>query len=198
MKTPVPSNLSTAELIHKMERTNRQFRIAQSVFMFLAGGMLCVMMIVLFQAQHEFQQQSADRGRAVLDLQKHSDEQNAKQTRYIQCIAQFFATTDRANRTLTDLDSCSIEQNGQPVPGVSITPTSMSVSDSGTSMSPTSSSAAALQPAANDEQGSQPSYAAPAANDPQPAGNPQNPEKPLILDIPLTPVCLPVVAICVR
>lgn len=68
--------------------------------------------------------QSQNRQKAIIALEKHNDQQLAQQTRYIQCLAQFFATKDRANRVLVDLDKCNYTQDGNVVNGINVTPTS--------------------------------------------------------------------------
>lgn len=180
-------DLSIQQLVEKMERNDRRFRIAQSLFMFLIGAAL----VMLFVLQLN---QNAQRAKLITDLERHNDSQLQLQTKYIQCIFKFFANQDRQNKTVADPNTCAIQDNGEPIPGVDITP---SKSPSSTFLSNPRSTGAN----ANEIQGSQPSFAQPPANETPPAATkPEQSDKPLLQAGPLTisgtPVCLPWAGIC--
>lgn len=119
------------DLLHRIEKNDRRFRMAQTIFMSLIGFILVGLIAAQFMVIRSFQDQSAERANGLKQLQqdnkqlaqdnKHLTEQT---NRYIQCIAQFFATTDRQDRILTDLDDCIYEDGGTTVPGVIVPPTS--------------------------------------------------------------------------
>jgi len=143
------------ELISSIETKDRRFRFALGIFMMLIALALLAVFMVQFNSAQASRDQGADRQREILKLQQHNDEEFAKQTRYIQCIAQFFATKDRASRVLTDLDNCSFLQDGQPVTGVVLPATNVLPGDSipGQSVTPTtipSSTGTTPQTANND------------------------------------------------
>ena len=113
------------DLLHKIERNDRRFRMAQSIFMTVIGLVLVGLIAAQFVVIRNFQDQSGERAKGIHTLQdsnrklleenKHLSEQT---NRYIQCIAQFFATTDRQDRVLADLDACTYMDGGEIVPGL--------------------------------------------------------------------------------
>jgi hypothetical protein len=118
------------DLLHRIEKNDRRFRLAQSVFMTIIGLILVGLVAAQFVVINNFQSQSSERAKSLKVLQESNQRLgeenkglNQQTNRYIQCIARFFATTDRQTRVLTDLDKCTYEQNGQAVPGVDIHPT---------------------------------------------------------------------------
>lgn len=114
---------TTQKLIADIEAKDRRFRTAQAIFMVLI--MLAISALLMFQyIQLSDANDTQDaQTKSVLAIEKHNDEQLQKQTRYIQCIAQFFARNDRATLVLKDLDQCNIQSDGITVPGVDLTPT---------------------------------------------------------------------------
>lgn len=101
-------NPSSDELIENIHRDNRRFKFAQTLFVVLVVIGMFIVVIVF--------------NRGFQAAQRHSDEQLAKQTAYIQCLAKFFATKDRANLTLDDLDKCNFNRDGEVINGVDLTP----------------------------------------------------------------------------
>lgn len=121
---------TSLELLQTIQHRDRRFRLAQTIFMSIVALVLCGVLIALYAQNQSLSAQANDRAKNVqklLDAQERTiaaqKEEIETTNRYIQCIAQFFATTDRANRFLTDLDACNIQQNGQRVGGVNLTPT---------------------------------------------------------------------------
>lgn len=121
---------TSLELLQTIQHRDRRFRLAQTVFMSIVALILCGVLIALYAQNQSLSNQANDRARNVQKLLDAQDKTIAAQkeeiettNRYIQCIAQFFATTDRTSRIITDLDSCNIQSNGQRVGGVNLTPT---------------------------------------------------------------------------
>jgi hypothetical protein len=124
----MPENMHA--LLRNIERKDRRFRFFQGLFLGAIGLGIVVLLLLQFNYNARFQAQSAERARGLKTLtadNKRLGEDNkrlSEQTnRYIQCVARFFATTDRANLVLTNLDKCNFTQNGKPVPGVDASPT---------------------------------------------------------------------------
>lgn len=177
-----------------MEHADRKFRMAQTVFMFAAGMVLCLLLMLQYQSQRNFQLESAARAKDILELQRHNDAQNdkqlAKQTRYIKCIAHFFASKDRANRQLTDLDSCTIEPTTAAAPTLDL-PAIGSLYPSSTDYAntlPTGDSGGSKTDEGGRLQG-------PAADSPSPPAPPQQSAPFEVFGIP---ACVPFTQICVR
>lgn len=173
------------DLLHKIERNDRHFRMAQSIFMTLIGLILVGLIAAQFVVINNFQSQSAERAKSLKALQqsnnelaesnKHLSEQS---NRYIQCIAQFFASEDRQNRVLEDLDSCIYTDSGETVPGVIIPQTSSNSADTG-----------AVQGDNSSDSGTNPSK-----NGNAQGGQEQRPPQHFV-GIPL---CVPFTDVCVR
>lgn len=169
------------DLLHRIEKNDRRFRMAQTIFMSLIGFILVGLIAAQFIVINNFQNQSAERAKSLKALQesnqalaqdnKHLTEQT---NRYIQCIAQFFATTDRQDRILTDLDQCVYEDGGTTVPGVIVPPTS---SDSTAQPEPTA------EPSGNSDNNSQ--------------GQQRAQERPPVRFLGV-PVCVPFTNVCAR
>lgn len=204
MKYHLPRPKQPQDLAAKIQHTDRLFRIAQTIFTLLVAVMIFVMILIQIRTQQQIATQSAERGRGILELQKHNDEELAKQSRYIECIAQFFARADRSTLVLEDLGECNILRNGQNVPGVDLTPTSTSAPKN--TMPITASNNRSTAQSDRQGQSLQPTSPPPAAeSEPAPAPAPQRPEpaaeqpaeqEPVkFLGIPL---CVILTTICIR
>lgn len=176
------------DLLHKIEKNDRRFRTAQTIFMSIIGMILVGLVAAQFLVISNFQAQSAERAKGLKQLQednktlseanKHLNEQT---NRYVQCIARFFATTDRQTRVLTDLDKCSYEQNGQSLPGLDITPSS------------------SLTPAPTTQEPTTPVTISPTTPGLTPVEpEPAEPAEPAPFKVLGIPVCVPFTNVCVR
>lgn len=174
------------DLLHRIEKNDRRFRFAQSIFMTIIGLVLVGLIAAQFLVIRSFQEQSAERASGIKALQednqsllkenKHLSEQT---NRYIQCIAQFFATTDRQTRVLSDLDKCTYEQNGRAIPGVVL---------------PQSSDETTNSPAPVDSQNT--GSGSSGAGEGSTSGNAEN--TPAARKVFGIPVCVPFTQFCVR
>lgn len=107
-KHPDGTPLTTDELLHLIETNDRRFRVAQAVFMFVISGILVTLLFSNYQTIVAFQKQSEERRNAIEKIQQATKDSVDETERYIYCIAQFFASKDRANLIITDLDNCKI------------------------------------------------------------------------------------------
>lgn len=77
----------------------------------------------ILYAQMEAQKRGADRTNQIIEeidaRTTRLEQQSSQQTQYIQCIADFFARSNRMALTLSDLDSCTIMPSAPPASTVS-------------------------------------------------------------------------------
>lgn len=97
---------------------DKRFRIFQALFMGIIGIALIVLVAAQFIVINQFQDQSAQRAAGLKQLAETAQNNTELSNQYLQCIARFFATTDRSGQVLTDLDQCAYERNGVPIPGL--------------------------------------------------------------------------------
>jgi len=170
---------SSAEIIRKIDSRDSKYRLAFVLLMFFVLAVLSGVAFLQFQALQEFKEQSTQRAEAIEQRQKDDLALAGRTNAYIQCIARFFAERDRTNLTLTDLDNCSYERSGNPVPGVDTTP--IIVEQEPTVINP---NAPGLQPVTPQEEEPEPEPEQPAVSPP--------------VEIIGIPVCVPFTDICIR
>ena len=171
---------ASAEIIRKIDRRDSKYRLAFVLLMFFVLAVLSAVAILQFQALQEFKQQSSERAAAIEKRQQEDLALAGRTNAYIQCIARFFAERNRTNLTLTDLDNCSYERSGTPVPGVDTNPVIIQQQEP-TMINP---NAPGLQPVTPREE-------EPETEPEQPAVSPPV----VIIGIP---VCIPFTDICIR
>ncbi len=98
-------------LLLDIERKDRRFRMAQSIFMALLTIALAGLVWVSAENVNKFNTQSEERRKATLELQQATLDASEEQRKYIRCIAEFFAREDRANLVISDLDDCEFTRN---------------------------------------------------------------------------------------
>ena len=169
------------DLINQVESKDKKFRLFQGVFM----GVVAIMLIALIGAQffviNQFQSQSAERAAGIKKIAETAQHNTELSNQYLQCIARFFATTDRQSRVLTDLDDCVYEQNGTVIPGLDNSPTGQTTTPAPLVVTPDMPGLTPLNP----QQDQSPA---------EPEGN-TVPDPVEILGIPL---CVPFTGLCVR
>lgn len=103
------------ELLAKAERADHIVHIAELLLGLLIIGVLGFLTVATIRTNQQLEKQivtyqeqtrrQAEDSRAIISQMK---QQSDTQTAYIRCIAQFFARSDRASRTIADIDSCQI------------------------------------------------------------------------------------------
>ncbi len=179
-------------LLDDVRRADRRFRTSAGIFMAIVGLALIGMIAVQYWQLREFRDQSAERAAAIKQLSESAANNSAQTNHYLQCIARFFATTDRQNRVLKDLDTCAYENNGRPVPGVDTDPTRQRT---GQEQSPAPSNQNSQTENINpNSPGLVPGT--PDLEEPEPETPPAEPRPPVeVLGIP---VCVPFTDVCLR
>lgn len=183
---------STQQLIRDIERKDRRFRLAQSVFMvllmlgFIAGG--------YFAAQaYQAEQKARDAAnKAVVDAINEKLEGQSKQ---LQCIVRFFTidSTERETSSIRSVDDCfTTDVTSQADPPLTV---------EGGQASNFSLGPVAQAPPEPDisTPPQQPGRPADPGRPPQtPAEPPQAPDEHPPVEVLGVPLCVPFVGICVR
>lgn len=171
-------------LIANVEAKDKRFRIFQGLFM----GIVSILLIVLVGAQFfvikQFQDQSAQRAAGIKKIAQTAQHNTELSNQYLQCIARFFATTDRQSRILTDLDNCVYEQNGAVIPGLDSNPTGNRAAQEPVTINPNGPGLTQQSPS-NTQQGDN-------------SGNGGNSSENPPVEILGIPVCVPFTNVCVR
>jgi hypothetical protein len=176
------------ELKSRVLTQERRSRIARIIFIIcLSGGMIAILMLQTYLLV-EYRTEASQRAQSLERILKANRNENAKQTRYLQCIAVFFASKDRATRTLVDLDKCSIEQNGQTVVGTLPLPSGDDSQPPAPGPQVDDTPTMAQAPAASPSPTPAPSTPASPAPTPQPAAGP--------VEVFGLPVCVPLTGVC--
>lgn len=177
---------STQQLIREIERKDRRFRLAQSVFMvllmfgFIAGGYFAV------QAYQNEQIARDAANKAVVDA---INEKLGDQSKQLQCIVRFFTidSTEREKSSIRSVDDCfTTDQTSATNPPLTV--------EGG--QSPNFSSGPVVGSNPQSSPGNSGSRPPQAQNPPQTP--PEQPEEHPPVRILGVPVCVPFVGICVR
>ena len=184
---------STRELIATIEQKDRQFRIAQSIFMAILLLSLLAVVGVQLRTLSGVQEQLRQQGVLLEEQRKNTEDiknTTANVSRQLDCIAQFFAQRDRQDAVITDLEQCVIvNEDGSIIELVPLRPP-----------------AAATDPQPAPEQSAQAETIDPDSPGLTPL-NPQQPADPTApgpepVDPPVEilgiPACVPFTDICVR
>ncbi len=130
----------TQKLIRKVERKDRQFRIAATIFaigiMLILAILLAIGLRNLSKANDQLVQQ-----KQLLEQQQESTE---KISRRLDCMTVFFSQKDRTGLSIANIDQCTLNRSGdiqrffvQPQTGQSSQPQNASPNNSGNSTSST-------------------------------------------------------------
>jgi TolA-binding protein len=177
-------HIETQELVRKIETKDKRFRTAQAIFMSIVLitliAVVSVQLRTLQGVQQQLQQQKQlleQQKRTVDEIQQNNEQQLAKVSNQLDCIAQFFAQRDRASAQITDLQQCTIVH----ADGSIEQPTFPQPTGSGSTPSPTA--------------GSQP-QSTPSQAQPQqpPADNSTTPPREILG----VPICIPFTGVCAR
>lgn len=115
---------STQRLIANIEKKDRRFRVAQAIFMALVALAMIVLLLLnyvqLIQKNHLLGQQGAllqQQKDSTEELKRNTNDRLDKVDNHIDCIAKFFAQSNRAELSIADLQSCSITTTSTLTPG---------------------------------------------------------------------------------
>lgn len=164
---------------------DRRFQIAQGVFMVTVSIAIAGVLLLLYnnteqaRAQLVLQQTLLEQQKKTTDdLKKNTADQLSRQTRYIECIAKFFANPDRTKLVIADLDACLLQQVGI-VPSESVSDSPPNNSPPLASSSPTSPPTAAITQPSSSPSPAPSSSPSPATASPPPSQD--APEPVLVL-----------------
>ncbi len=91
------------ELIHSIEKKDRRFRLAQTVFMLAIMAAIGFAVYFIYQGYAKEQQRRIE---AVAQINKNIENKIDDANKRLQCVTNFFAQPDRANLILTDPNEC--------------------------------------------------------------------------------------------
>lgn len=180
-------HLSTQELINRIESKDRKFRTAQAIFTLLLFVALVGVIFLQFRTLNNVREQLNTSKATAAETAKQSDLQREKIIRRLDCMVAFFSQKDRTNLSISNIDKCSLDRNGNLndffiVPGGTI-----NAPANGTT--PTTSS----QPS------QQQSTTAPKTPDTSPpVTSPRLIEPRPPVEILGVPICVPFTGICIR
>lgn len=176
---------STDKLIHAIEHKDRRFRLFQTIFM--VGTFMALILIIGAQQRtlDGVEEQLSQAKTVAAEQAKRANESDEKIERRLDCMVVFFTQKDRENLSITNIDECTLDKGGD------LQQFFRTNEQGQTETTPTE------QPP-NLTPSTPPAQDGSAGN-----GNGQNPnppQKPLEIDLPLLPpipVCVPVVNLCV-
>jgi len=102
---------TTQQMLADIEKKDRRFRLAQSVFMALLIAALVGVIVVEIQILNGVRDQLRTAESTVQELKDNSERQNQRQIEHLQCIAKFFAQTpeERETSKIKTVDQCVLE-----------------------------------------------------------------------------------------
>lgn len=102
---------STQELINKIEKKDKRFRLFQSLFMI--GTFIALIFIIGAQQKtlESIQDQVEEQSIANATASKERSEQLASITRRLDCMVVFFSQPDRDNLTIEDVETCVLNKD---------------------------------------------------------------------------------------
>lgn len=104
-------HLSTQQLIQQIEKKDRRFRTAQSIFMALLMITLIFLVSLVFRTLDSVKQQLEGQKNIVAQFKEEEEAQLQKITRRLDCMVVFFSTPDRQNLTIEDIERCSLNRD---------------------------------------------------------------------------------------
>lgn len=105
-------SMSTDDLIAQIERKDRRFRLAQTVFMVSTFIALIVVIFIQNQTLHGVQEQLAQAKEVAAKQSKQSDASDAKIIRRLDCMVVFFSQKDRTNLSIANIEDCTLDKDG--------------------------------------------------------------------------------------
>lgn len=111
-KLQVVDGISTEELIAQIERKDRIFRMAQTLFM--VATFVALVVVIGFQNRtlNGVQEQIEDAKNTALAQSKQRDESDNKIIRRLDCMVVFFSQRDRNNLTIQNIEECTLDRDG--------------------------------------------------------------------------------------
>lgn len=109
---PLQPAASTDDLIAQIERKDRRFRLAQTVFMLSTFLALLIVIFIQNQTLHQVQQQLVSAKNTAAQQDDNANKATDKIIRRLDCMTVFFSQKDRTNLTIKDIDECTLERDG--------------------------------------------------------------------------------------
>lgn len=111
-KLNMNEKLSAEELIHAIERKDRRFRFAQTLFMV---GTFVALIIIIGAQQRTLdgvQQQLTQAKQIALETANRSKDQQDTILRRLDCMSVFFSQRDRTNLSIENIDKYTLNRDG--------------------------------------------------------------------------------------
>lgn len=110
---PDDHHIRTQTLIRDIERKDRRFRVAQSIFTILIllvlVGVITAQYRTLAGVRNQLQQQKEIAAMA----DKQNQERQETMLRRLDCMTVFFSQKDRTNLSIKDIDKCTLDRGGE-------------------------------------------------------------------------------------
>ena len=104
-------HLSTQQLISQIEKKDRRFRTAQSIFMALLMVTLICLVTLVFKTLNSVEEQLVGQKGIINEIKREEADQLAKITRRLDCMVVFFSTPERQNLTIENVENCALNRN---------------------------------------------------------------------------------------
>ncbi len=103
---------STSSLIAAIERKDRRFRLFQTIFM--VGTFIALIVIIGAQQRtlDGVEEQLSQAKSVAAEQSKRANESDDKIERRLDCMVVFFTQKDRNNLSITDIDKCTLDKDG--------------------------------------------------------------------------------------
>lgn len=111
-KLKITEAASTDELIGQIERKDRVFRVAQTIFMVSTLVALLIVISAQQRTLNSIQNQVEDAKRVAQAQSDQSDNLQTTILRRLDCLAVYFSQRNRTDLTIEDIDKCTLNRNG--------------------------------------------------------------------------------------
>lgn len=180
---------STQDLIGQIERKDRRFRVAQAVFMLATLMALIVVISAQQRTLDGVKRQLTDQKAIATAANDRSADQQKTILRRLDCMTVFFGQKDRTNLTISNIDRCTLDRNGDLqkffIQDSSGAPTTTKTEQPSSNLAPSGSQPTAQPQTINPNgPGLTPVVPGPTAPDP--------------LRVLGIPVCIPFTSVCAR
>ncbi len=102
----------TQQLIEDIEKKDRRFRIAQSVFTALILIVLTIIVTAQYRTLQAVQAQLRQQKQIAREATITSENNQSTILRRLDCMTTFFTQTDRTNLTIQNIDRCTLNRDG--------------------------------------------------------------------------------------
>lgn len=108
----VEEGTTTDELISQIERKDRRFRLAQTIFMVSTFIALIIVIFIQNQTLGGVQDQLSQAKRVAAQQNEQADASRDKIIRRLDCMVVFFTQKDRTNLSIQNIDKCTLDRDG--------------------------------------------------------------------------------------